>query len=211
MGHKISPQSYRLPWKKDWQSRWFVSQKSAFAKNLLADQKIRQYTFKKFGFNAAIDKIEIERRVGELKIIISTARPGIIIGRQGQGVIQLKEKLEKEIAISPIKLDIIEVKKPELSASIMAQTIATQIEKRIAYRRAIKQALEKIMASGAKGVRIAISGRLGGAEIARREKFSNGSVPLATLRANIDYAQVDALTKYGTIGIKVWINIPEVQ
>ncbi|PIP21587.1 MAG: 30S ribosomal protein S3 [Candidatus Nealsonbacteria bacterium CG23_combo_of_CG06-09_8_20_14_all_40_13] len=203
MGHKVSPVSFRLQYDKKWQSCWFANGKD-FAKNLLGDIQIRNIIMAKFGFQAAIAKIEIERKKGETKVIIHTARPGVIIGHSGKGIEEINAQLHKGIA-EKVKIDVIEVKKPEIVASLVAQNVAGQISKRIHYKRAVKFAIDKAMQAGAKGIRIAISGRLGGAEIARSEKYSAGPIPLSTLRADIDFAKVDAYTTYGINGVKVWI------
>lgn len=205
MGHKVNPHGMRIGISSNWKSQWITS-KANFARYLLEDQRIRQTIIKLFGKEVGIDLVEIKRSVQELSVAIHTAKPGMIIGRAGQGVENLKRKVQAIITPElKLKIDIHEVKSPDLSAAIVAANIAHQIERRISYRRASKQAIERTLGKGAKGIRIAISGRLGGAEIARREKFSAGSVPLSTFRADIDYAQVDAQTTYGVIGVKVWI------
>ena len=222
MGQKVNPTSFRLIIKKNWRSKW-ISLKN-YPLFLAQDIIIRDKINKKLGANAGINYIEIERNSQEIVINIYTAKPGIIIGRSGQGVNQLKDYLEKEMSkirrpvyskdiisnkkeqASKIKINIIEVKNPETNANLIIQTIATQLEKRVAYRRAIKMAIEKAKQHReVKGVKIAVAGRLGGVEIARREKFSNGSIPLSALRSDIDYAFGNAFTTYGTIGIKAWV------
>ncbi len=205
MGQKVNPIGLRIGITNNWRSQWFAP-KGTFAHYLLEDQKIRQAIKKKFGREGAIGQLEIKRDANQLTVVIHTAKPGVIIGRGGQGVEDLKQNIAKALkSETKVKIDIHEIKNPELWAAIVAQNIAGQIERRISYRRAAKQTLERTMGRGAKGVRISIAGRLGGAEIARSEKFSQGTVPLSTLRADVDYAQVDAHTTYGVIGVKVWI------
>ena len=204
MGQKSNPIINRMILNKAWQSRWFAAGPE-YAEKIAEDDQIRKIIFKEAGPQALISRIEIDRSISDLKISIFTARPGVLIGRGGKGLMLLRERIAKKIK-SKFKLDVLEVKKAELDAQIMADTIGIQISKRLPYRRAVKQTVSKIMDAGAKGVKISISGRLGGAEIARREKFSNGSVPLSTLRKNIDFAVCHARTTYGVIGIKVWIN-----
>lgn len=225
MGQKVNPTSLRLIEKKNWQSHWFAQKD--FALLFAEDMLLKKITTQKLGTTSGVNRIEISRDAQEITLTISTSRPGIIIGRNGQGVEELKKLLESKLIafreenkyVFPsltklkdpkllnrkLKIEILEVRIPELSAKLMAQSVATQIEKRIAFRRAANQTISKIMEKGAKGVKINLSGRLGGAEIARREKFSQGSIPLGTIKAEVDYAQVDALTTYGTIGVKVWI------
>lgn len=205
MGQKVNPISIRIGINNNWRSQWIVS-KGNFARYLLEDQKLRQVILKRFGHEGAIGRIQIKRDVDEITVLVYTAKPGIIIGRGGQGAEELKRLMAKAVGSAiKLKLDIHEIKNPELWASIVAQNIANQIERRISYRRASKQAIEKTLARGALGVRIRVAGRLGGAEIARSEKFSQGTVPLSTFRADIDYAQVHARTTFGVIGVKVWI------
>lgn len=213
MGHKVNPKSFRLPINKDWQSRWF-SQKQ-FAKNLASDIEIRKALGKRLGKVSGTDSIEIIRDREAIQIKIATSKPGILIGRSGQGINEIRTYLWKHCPnlrdpktgrpLQKVEIEIVEIKSPNLSAEIIAQSIAYQIEKRIAYKRAIKQALERAMEAKAKGVKIAVAGRLAGSEIARREHFSSGSLPLGRLRAEIDFAKADALTTYGMIGVKVWI------
>lgn len=224
MGHKVNPISFRLINNKNWKSSWFS--KNDYAVLLVEDINIRKELTKKLGKTSGVEKIEIKRDNQETVINIYSSRPGIIIGRSGQGIEDIKKLLENKIAKfreynkyvfagkkstdskttnTKLKINILEVRVPELSAPIMAQNIANQLEKRIAHRRAAKQSIEKITEKGAKGVKVVISGRLGGAEIARVEKYSHGSIPLGKINADIDYAQVDALTTYGIIGVKVWI------
>ncbi|MDD5144960.1 MAG: 30S ribosomal protein S3 [Candidatus Pacebacteria bacterium] len=206
MAHKVNPKSYRLRDLKDWDSRWFNSKKQI--QFLEEDFKIREYLDKKVG-KLGVERIEIERFSGKLIIIISSARPGLIIGRGGGGVDDLKKGLIKVLGTSSpkeLKVEIREVKDPWSSANLTAQWVAQQLERRIPPRRAIKQAIEKVMAIKTnKGIKINTAGRLGGGEIARREWLKQGRLPRQTIRADIDYAQVNAMCSYGIIGVKVWI------
>jgi small subunit ribosomal protein S3 len=204
MGQKISPTSLRISVNKDWKSRWFNAKN--YSHFLKEDMTIREFLDKKLK-NMSVDRVEIERGPDVLSITIKTARPGLIIGRGGTGVEDLKSELAKLIKRkTAIRLDIQEFKSPETSARIMAEQMAEQIEKRIPYRRVLKQALAKIAANrDTKGVKVNISGRLDGNEIARTEHLEEGSLPLQTLRADIDFAEATAYTTYGTVGIKVWI------
>lgn len=224
MSHKTTPLANRLPLTKDWRSKWF-SANAAYLIN--EDVAIRKLIDGQYGKNASIERVEIMRGSQDVKVIIHTAKPGMVIGRGGQGIQQLRSLLErklqsfrhrhlarfvhgegerKQLMNPALKIEIVEIKAPELHAMLVAQSIAHQVERRIAYRRAIRQAIEKTMQRSAKGIRISISGRLGGGDIARQEKFSEGTVPLSTFRNDIDYAHVDAkTTSYGTIGVKVWI------
>lgn len=213
MGHKVSPLALRLQMNKNWQSKWFAGKD--FKENLAGDIEIRAKLSQRFGKTAGVAKIEIMRDQDSVKVIIYTAKPGILIGRSGQGINDLRIYLVKNCpslrnpktgqASRKVEIEIMEIKNPNLSAELVAQNVALQIEKRIAYKRAIKQAIAKAMEAKAKGVRIAVGGRLAGAEIARREHYGDGSVPLGRFRADIDFAKVDALTTYGMIGVKVWI------
>ncbi|KKQ74610.1 MAG: 30S ribosomal protein S3 [Berkelbacteria bacterium GW2011_GWB1_38_5] len=213
MGHKVNPIGFRLQLNKNWQSKWFAPR--SFAKNLAEDIEIRTLLGKRFGKNAGVAKIELSRDQDAIKVAIYSSKPGILIGRSGQGINEIKTYLLKNclqirnnktgLANKKIEIEIMEIKNGELSAEIVAQQIVHQIERRIAYKRAIKQTIAKVMEKRALGVKVVIAGRLGGAEIARREHYGNGSIPLGRLRADIDYAQVDALTTYGIIGVKVWI------
>ena len=204
MGQKISPTSFRTGINKEWVSRWFGHGK--YVKYLKNDVTIREFLSKRLK-GMAVDRVELERGADTLNVLIYTARPGLIIGRGGTGVEELRSALtgllKKKMGI---RVEVQEVKSPESSASIMSESIVDQIEKRIPYRRIIKQTLSKIMANkDVKGVKIQISGRLDGAEIARSEHLEQGSLPLQTLRADIDFAKATAMTTYGTIGVKVWI------
>jgi len=204
LGQKISPTSFRIGINKDWLSRWFGHKK--YKDYLKDDVAVRNFLNKKLK-NMAVDRTEIERGTDTLNILIHTARPGLIIGRGGTGVEELKsivrDLLKKKVGV---RIEIQEIKNPEASASIMAESVADQIEKRIPYRRVMKQMLSKVMANkDVKGAKIRIGGRLDGAEIARSEHLEEGSLPLQTLRADIDFAKATAITTYGTVGVKVWI------
>jgi len=203
MGQKVNPISYRLQIHKNWDSRWFANKKD-FSKWLIEDHRIRELIEKKFASRPTISRIEIERSANLITITIHTAKAGVVIGRGGAGVTELKSEIEKIVSL-PIRLNIEEVKRPELAAKLVAEGIARQLERRVNFRRAIKMSAQNVMNAGAKGVRIQVAGRLNNAEMARREKLIEGSVPLHTLRADIDYCGVDAQTTAGTIGVKVWI------
>jgi small subunit ribosomal protein S3 len=202
MGQKVNPNGFRLGINKTWSSRWFS--KSNYAKFLHQDLEIKSYVEKKLK-NASIAKINIERAAKKLRISIYSSRPGIIIGKKGADIEDLKNKLTK-LSNLEVFLDIKEIRKPEVEAKLVAENIATQLEKRVSFRRAMKKSVQSSMRLGAKGVKVLCSGRLGGAEIARNEKYNEGSVPLHTLRSDIDYATAEAETTYGIVGIKVWIN-----
>ena len=202
MGQKVHPLILRIGFIKDWKSHWIAS-KANFANYLEEDYRIRKLIRNKYRF-AAVSKVLISRLADKLKIKIVTARPGIIIGRQGSEIEKLRDELAK-ITKQELLIDIEEVKKPAIDAQLVADNIVFQIEKRVAYKRAIKRSIDNAMMNGAGGIRITIAGRLGGAEMARVEQYREGRVPLHTLRADIDYAQVEAKTTYGIIGVKVWI------
>ena len=206
MGQKVNPYGIRLGINKTWSSRWFS--KSDYTKLLHQDLRIKNYVEKKLK-NASISKINIERAAKKLRISIYSSRPGIIIGKKGADIETLKNDLSKMSNLE-VFLDIKEVRKPEVEAKLVAENIASQLEKRISFRRAMKKAVQSAMRLGAKGVKVVCSGRLGGAEIARTEKYHEGSVPLHTLRGDIDYATAEAETTYGICGIKVWINKGEI-
>lgn len=201
MGQKVSPIVLRIGFIKNWTSLWFAT-KQDFGKFITEDAKIRKFINLKFR-QASISKIVIER-VGAVRIKIHTARPGVIIGRHGADIDRLKADLGKLIN-KDLVIDIIEVKNPATDAQIVAQNITFQLEKRVAHRRAMKRSIEQAINAGAKGIKIACGGRLGGAEISRTEKYKEGKIPLQTLRADIDYGFAEALTTYGLIGVKVWI------
>lgn len=213
MGHKVNPLGFRLPLDKEWHSRWFTLNKETYKKNLLEDLKIRQFLMEKLKL-AGVVRIQIDRFINKIRVTLYVTRPGMVIGRGGSGLETLKKELCKIVSIpEPEKNleleDVIEVKNPDLVASLVAQRIAEQLEKRLPYRRVVNKAIEKVMAAGAKGVKVVLSGRIAGAEIARRETFGDkgktGTIPAQTLRADIDYAQVPAFTRSGYIGVKVWI------
>ena len=206
MGQKVNPISNRLGVIRGWDSNWFGGKD--FGDNLVEDQKIRKYLNERLA-KASVARIVIERTLKLVTITICTARPGIVIGKGGQDVDKLKEELKK-LYDKEIQINIFEIKKPELDATIVANNIARQIEGKIAYRRAIKMAVANTMRAGAEGVKVLISGRLNGAEIARSEMIKEGRTPLHTFRADIDYCQTEALTKVGILGIKVWICRGEV-
>tara|TARA_S200000501_G_C20723474_1_gene699518 strand:+ start:174 stop:851 length:678 start_codon:yes stop_codon:yes gene_type:complete len=206
MGQKVNPYGIRLGINKTWSSRWFS--KNEYTRLLHQDLKIKSYVEKKLK-NASISKINIERAAKKLRISIYSSRPGIIIGKKGADIETLKNDLSKMSNLE-VFLDIKEVRKPEVEAKLVAENIASQLEKRISFRRAMKKAVQSAMRLGAKGVKVVCSGRLGGAEIARTEKYHEGSVPLHTLRGDIDYSTAEAETTYGICGIKVWINKGEI-
>jgi small subunit ribosomal protein S3 len=208
MGHKVNPISFRLQVNKNWKSRWFAT--ADYSKFLHEDLKIRKYINEKLGAKAGISKVEIERNANMVTVIIHTSRPGVIIGRGGAGATELKAGLTKLIESKIKDINIEEIRNAELDAQVMADAVAQQLEKRIAYKRAAKQILDKIMKAGAKGAKIMIGGRLNGADISRSQFFAEGKIPLATLRADIDYAQARAWTTYGILGVKVWIYKGEV-
>ena len=206
MGQKVNPISSRLGIIRGWDSNWFGGKN--FGENLVEDQKIRNYLNERLA-KASVSKIVIERTLKLVTITICTARPGIVIGKGGQDVDKLKEELKK-LYKKDIQINIFEVKKPELDANIVANNIARQVEGKISYRRAIKMAIQSTMRAGAEGIKVQISGRLNGAEMARKEMYKEGRTPLHTFRADIDYCQAEALTKVGLLGIKVWICRGEV-
>jgi len=203
MGHKVSPIATRIPVTKRWQSQWFAPHKN-FSVKIAADLKIRNLIEKSYSEQAAIANVEIAHRQADIEVTIHSARPGVLIGRQGQGIADLRRKFEKELG-RPVKVEIKEIRKSELQPKLVAFQIASGLMRNIAYRRVAKQAMEKSMAAGAKGIKIQLAGRLAGAEIARLEKFSNGLIPSTTLQKNIDFAAHTIQTSYGSIGIKVWI------
>ena len=206
MGQKINPISNRLGFIKGWDSNWYGGRK--YAEKILEDDKIRKYLVVRLA-KASISKIIIERTLKVITVTINTARPGIIIGKGGQEVDKLKEELKK-ITKKEVQINIFEIKRPELDANLVANNIARQLEGRVAFRRAIKMAIAATMRMGAEGIKIQISGRLNGAEMARKEMYKEGRIPLHTLRADIDYHLAEALTKTGLLGVKVWIFKGEV-
>jgi small subunit ribosomal protein S3 len=207
VGQKVNPHGLRVGVIKDWSSKWY-SNKKDFSNLLIEDKGIRKHVKKKF-FTSGVSNIEIERAANRVKITIYTAKPGMVIGKGGSGVDDLKKELELMTGKN-VFINIIEVKVPELNSQLVAENIASQLERRISFRRAMKQSIQRTMRSGAKGIKTMVSGRLGGAEIARSERYSEGTIPLQTLRADIDYGFAEADTTYGKIGVKVWIYKGEV-
>lgn len=208
MGQKVNPHGLRVGVIKDWNSKWYAN-KGDFADNLVEDNKIRTFVKKEL-FAAGISKVEIERASKRIKLNIYTAKPGVVIGKGGAGIEALKAKVLKIIKENNVLINIVEVKNSESDAQLMAENIAAQLEKRISFRRAMKQTIQRAMKRGVKGVKTACSGRLGGAEIARTEQYHEGTIPLQTLRADIDYGFAEADTTYGKVGVKVWIYKGEV-
>lgn len=208
MGQKVNPHGLRVGVIKDWNAKWYADKKN-FADNLIEDHKIREFV-KKDLFSAGISKIEIERSAKRVKLNIFTAKPGVIIGKGGAGIEALKNKLKNLVDSKNLLINIVEVKNAEVDAQLMAENIAAQLEKRISFRRAMKQTIQRAMKAGAKGVKTNCSGRLGGAEMARDEFYHEGTIPLQTLRADIDYGFAEANTTYGKIGVKVWLYKGEV-
>jgi small subunit ribosomal protein S3 len=207
MGQKVHPTGIRLGIVKDWSSRWYAPSKD-FANTLCADLKVREYLQKKLAL-AGVSRIQIDRPARNAKITVYAARPGIIIGKSGKEIEVLREGAAKLLQV-PVHITIEEVRKPELDAKLVAETVAQQLEKRVMFRRAMKRVVTTAMRLGAKGIKICVSGRLGGTEIARSEWYREGRVPLHTLRADIDYGLAEAFTTYGVIGVKVWIFKGEV-
>ena len=207
MGQKVNPIGFRLGINRGWDSVWFAKKKE-FGKNLIEDYKIREY-IKKNVINSGISKVMIERSSKKCFVTIYTSRPGFVIGKKGSDIEKIKKKLTK-FTTNEVTLNIKEVKKPELNSFLVAENIAQQLVKRIAYRRAMKRAIQSAIRLGAKGVKVCVSGRLAGNEIARSEWIREGSIPLHTLRSDVDYAETEALTTYGMIGVKVWIYKGEI-
>ena len=207
MGQKVNPHGLRVGVINDWNTKWYADSKE-FGDLLVEDNKIRNYLKEKL-YQAGISKIEIERAAGRIKVIILTAKPGIIIGKEAAGVKALKEELQA-MTSAKVSLNIVEVKRPERDAQLVAENIAKQLEDRVSFRRAMKKAMSSAMKAGAKGIKTTVGGRVGGAEIARDESYNEGVLPLQTLRANIDYGFCEAHTAYGKLGVKVWINHGEV-
>jgi|SRR5665213_1522943 len=203
MGQKVNPISMRLQLNKDWRSKWFIDKKN-YASYLAQDLQVRKLIVTRLGSRAAISRVDISRTANLVNVTIYTAKAGVVIGKGGTGAAELKSSIEK-IYATPTRVNIEEVKKADLQAKLVAENIAHQLERRMSFRRAIKSAAAASMRAGAKGVRVQVSGRLNGAEMSRREKEIAGSVPLHTIRADIDYAQVNAKTVAGIIGVKVWI------
>ncbi len=207
MGQKVNPHGLRVGIIKDWDARWYASKKD-FANTLIEDVKLREMLKKKL-FHAGISKIEIERAANRIKVNIFTAKPGIVIGRGGTGVDAIKKEIEIFTKKATV-LNIVEIKSPDMDAQLVAESIAAQLERRISFRRAMKQAMQRTMKAGGKGIKTKVSGRLGGTDIARNEGYHEGTIPLQTLRADIDYGFAEAATTYGRIGVKVWIYKGEV-
>lgn len=202
MGQKINPRSMRLQVDHDWQSRWYADRE--YSTFLIQDLKLRAAIANKLNKRAGVARVDIERSPGQIVVTIHTSKPGVVIGRGGSGAEELKTLLAGIVG-GPVKVSIEEVKKPEINAMLVAENVAGQLERRISFRRAMKMSVENAMKSGALGAKVAIAGRLNGAEMARRENVSQGSIPLHTLRADIDFAQALARTTYGVIGVKVWV------
>lgn len=207
MGQKVNPHGLRVGVIKDWDAKWYASNKD-FADTLIEDHNIRKYVKGKL-YSAGISRVEIERAANRVKVNIYTAKPGIVIGRGGSGVDALKKELEKQTK-KTVLINIVELKNPDTDAQLVAENIASQLERRISYRRAMKQSMARAMKAGAKGIKTMVSGRLNGAEIARSERYHEGTIPLQTLRADIEYGFAEADTTYGKLGVKVWIYKGEV-
>ena len=207
MGQKVNPHGFRVGIIKDWDSRWYAENR-AFGENLIEDHKIRKY-IKKNLFAAGIPKIEIEKPANKIRVYIHAAKPGIVIGKNGADIEKLRTKLEALTGKS-VNVNIVEVKNADANAQLVAENIAAQLEKRISFRRAMKSSMQRSMRVGVKGIKTSCSGRLGGAEIARTEHYHEGTIPLQTLRADIDYGFHEADTTYGKIGVKVWIYKGEI-
>ena len=207
MGQKVNPNGFRVGVIRDWNTRWYASKKD-FADFLVEDKKIRDYVKAKY-FAAGVSRIELERAANKINVSIHTSRPGMLIGKGGAGVDAIKVDVSRLLS-KPVNVNIIEVKNPDTDAQLVAENIAAQLEKRISFRRAMKQAMSRSMKAGAKGIKMLCAGRLGGAEIARSEGYHEGSIPLQTMRADIEYGFTEAHTTYGRIGVKVWIYKGEV-
>lgn len=208
MGQKVHPHGLRVGVIKDWDAKWYANKKN-FADNLVEDNKIREFVKAKTAA-AGVSKIQIERAAKRVKLNIFTAKPGMVIGKGGTGINALKASIQKIVTDKNILINIVEVKSAEGDAQLMAESIAQQLEKRISFRRAMKQTIQRAMRSGAKGVKASCAGRLAGAEIARTEQYHDGTIPLQTLRADIDYGFAEADTTYGKIGVKVWVYKGEI-
>ena len=207
MGQKVNPNGLRVGVIKDWESRWYAK-KQDFGDTLVEDYELREYLLKTLA-PAGVPKVEIERSASRVRINIHVAKPGMVIGRGGAEIEKLKATLDKKLGKS-VSLNIVEIKNPDVNAQLVAENIAAQLERRISFRRALKQAIGRAMKLGAKGIKCQASGRLGGAEIARSETYKEGTIPLQTIRADIDYGFAEAKTTYGRIGVKVWIYSGEV-
>ncbi len=208
MGQKINPHGFRVGIIKDWESRWYAKSKD-FGDTLVEDYELRQYLLKILA-PAGVPKVEIERDAKRVHINIHCAKPGMVIGRSGVEINKLKVLCERKLGGKEVSLNIVEIKQPDLNAQLVAESIAAQLEKRTSFRRALKQAIGRTMRANAKGIKTQVSGRLGGAEIARTEHYHEGTIPLQTIRANIDYGFAEAKTTYGRIGVKVWIYTGEI-
>lgn len=215
MGQKVNPTGFRLGNIFTWKSRWFANRDS-YAEKVLEDYKLRQFLNEKLS-NSGLVNVDIERSLTKIHIVISVARPGVVIGKGGKNLEEIKKAIERIVNVSKdkkdlkrVELKVEEVKQPDLSAKLVAERIINQLVNRYPHRRAVTQALEKVMAAGAKGIKLQLSGRIGGAEIGRREKYFKGSVPTQTLRANIDYYETPAKTRSGYVGVKVWIYKGEI-
>ena len=208
MGQKVNPHGLRVGVIAGWDAQWYANKKD-FAKYILEDHKLREFIKNKY-YTYGVSKIFIERPQGKVVINIHTSKPGMLIGTKGAGVEQLKKELVKIAGATPIHINILEVKRPDMDATLVAEGVAQQLEKRSSFRRTMKQAMSRVMRSGAKGVKIMVSGRLDGAEIARSESYHEGSIPLQTMRADIDYGTAEAHTTFGIIGVKVWVYKGEV-
>jgi len=207
MGQKVNPHGLRIGIIKDWDTKWYAGKKN-FSEFLVEDFKIRKFIKNKL-YSAGISRIEIERAANKIKVNVNTAKPGLVIGKGGAGIEELRKQLEK-LTQKNVLINITEIKVPELDAQIVAESIAAQLEKRISFRRAMKQAMSRAMKLGAKGIKTQVAGRVGGAEIARTEHYHEGTIPLQTLRADVDYGFAEADTTYGKLGVKVWIYRGEV-
>lgn len=207
MGQKVNPHGFRVGVIKEWDSKWYADKKD-FSDLLVEDYKIREFVMKKLEL-ASVSKVEIERAANKIKLNVYTAKPGMVSGRGGSGVESLREELEKLTGKSVV-INVEEIKRPELDANLVAENIARQLEGRVSFRRAMKQSIQRTMRMGALGIKTSLSGRLGGADMARTEGYSEGTIPLQTLRADIDYGFAEADTTYGKIGVKVWIYKGEV-
>ncbi|MBR3803531.1 MAG: 30S ribosomal protein S3 [Clostridia bacterium] len=209
MGQKINPTGLRIGVIKDWESRWYAD-KSSFGDTLVEDYNLREYLLKTLA-PAGVPKVEIERDAKRVRINIHCAKPGMVIGRGGSEIEKLKKICEKKLSgDKEVFINIVEIKQPDLNAQLVAENIAAQLEKRVSFRRALKQAISRTMKLGAKGIKTQVSGRIGGAEIARTERYHEGTIPLQTIRADIDYGFAEAHTTYGIIGVKVWLYKGEV-
>lgn len=207
MGQKVNPHGLRIGIIKDWDTKWYANDK-AYGDLLVEDVKLRKHIKRKL-YISGVSRIEIERAANKIKVNINTAKPGLVIGKGGAGIEELRRELEK-MTQKNVLINITEIKNPEMDAQLVAENIASQLEKRISFRRAMKQAMSRTMKLGAKGIKTAVAGRLGGAEIARTEHYHEGTIPLQTLRADINYGFAEADTTYGKIGVKVWIYKGEV-